>query len=127
MKAKPQPESVIQSHVYQYLCACKEFFGFGVANGGVYDPKIKAFRAQRGVGRRKGISDLIGCWNGQLFCIEIKTKTGRLSPDQKRFMEDVTRAGGLYAMVRSVEEIVDWVRAMRFVDLKSKIKDKHVN
>ena len=122
IKAKKQPESQIQANVYAYLQQCPEYFGFAVHNGGVYDPRIRGYRANRGVGRRKGIADLIGAWSGQLFCVEVKTSVGRLSPEQKAFRDDVVRAGGLYVMVRSVEEVVDWVRSMRFVAVKSMIR-----
>lgn len=118
-KAKAQPESAIQSHVYQYLSCCPEYFGFSVHNGGVFDPRIGAYRANRGAGRRKGIADLIGSWNAQLFCVEVKTLTGKLSAEQKVFRDDVIKAGGLYIVIKSVEEIVDWVRAMRFVSAKT--------
>lgn len=122
--SKPQPESVIQSHVYQYLHSCPEYFGFSVYNGAVYDPKIKAYRANRGAGRRNGISDLLGSWNGQFFAVEIKTLTGRLSVEQKAFRDDVIKAGGLYITIKSVSEIVDWVRSMRFVAVKTMMEIK---
>lgn len=122
--AKAQPESAIQGHVYAYLIACKEYFGFAVFNGGIFDPRIGSYRANRGAGRRKGISDLIGSWNGQLFCVEIKTPVGRLSPDQKLFRDDVIKAGGLHVTVRSVAEIVDWVKSMRIVSTATRLKSE---
>ncbi len=121
-KAKVQPEALLQAHVYSYLSSCPEYFGFSVRNGGTYDPRIGAYRANRGPGSRKGISDLVGSWRGQLFCIEIKTPEGRMSPEQKMFREDVIKAGGLHAVVRSVEEIVDFVRSMRFVTSKTMLR-----
>lgn len=109
-----QPESIIKRHVFEYLCMCPEFFGWVQPNGGVYDPTRKAFRRLSG-GQRKGVSDIIGLWNGQGLAVEIKTPTGRLSPEQKLFQSQFIEAGGLALVVRSVSEAVDWVAAMRIV------------
>lgn len=119
MKSKKQPEASIHANVYAYLSACPEYFGFTVKNGGTYDPRIGAYRSRSGPGYRKGVSDLVGAWNSQLFCVEIKTPQGRLSPDQKLFRDDVLKAGGLYIVVKSMEEIIDWCRSMRFVTVKT--------
>jgi len=38
---------------------------------------------------------------------EVKTKKGRLSPNQKAFQESVEAAGGYYYVVRSIDEFDD--------------------
>lgn len=43
---------------------------------------------------------------GQLVGIEVKDTTGRLSPDQKRFGERLERAGGLYVVARSLDDVL---------------------
>lgn len=122
MKAKKQPEAKIQDAVYAYLSMCDEWFGFAVYNGGIYDPRIRAYRANKGAGKRNGVSDLVGCWKAQLFCIETKTPKGVLSADQKKFRDDVIKAGALYVCVRSMDDIISWVAAMRFISLKTMIE-----
>jgi hypothetical protein len=116
-KAKAQPESIIQANVYAYLEKCDEYFGFAVYNGGTYDPRIRCYRANKGPGKRKGVFDLCGMWRGQFLAIEIKTRTGKLSPDQKQFQQDVIAAGGMAIVVRSVAEVIDYVRALRIVGI----------
>lgn len=55
----------------------------------------------------KGGSDLIGCTlAGRFVALEVKTPTGRATPEQLRFIEAVRRNGGVGAVVRSVEEAV---------------------
>lgn len=119
-----QPEAIIKRHILQYLSMQPEFFGFVVYNGGIYDPVSRCFRARTGFGHRKGVSDIIGMWNAQGFAIEIKTPTGSLRPEQKLFQQDFIKAGGLAITVSSVEEIVDWVAAMRIVTAKAILEQR---
>ena len=60
-------------------------------------------RVRYGVGSPGG-SDLIGMFRGRSVFAEVKTPTGRLSPDQVRFQNLVTSKGGLYVVLRSVED-----------------------
>lgn len=79
------------------------------------------FRNNRGMfytldGKRKvqaglsgaGSSDLIGFSNtGRFIAIEVKTKTGRVSLEQQRFIDAVNAAGGLAFVARSIEDVRD--------------------
>jgi hypothetical protein len=51
-----------------------------------------------------GSADLIGCLNGRFVALEVKTATGRLAPDQRRWADLVRARGGYVATVRSVAE-----------------------
>jgi hypothetical protein len=52
-----------------------------------------------------GSADLIGITGeGRFIALEIKTKTGRVSPDQARFIEHVKLMGGIAGVVRSVDD-----------------------
>lgn len=58
-----------------------------------------------------GSSDTIGWTRDGLFAaVEVKTKTGRASADQIRFIEAVRRAGGVAGVARSDDE------ALRILD-----------
>lgn len=116
--SKSQPENAVKKHVLQYLAYQREWFGFSVYNGATYDPKAGCFRAKTGIGQRKGVSDLIGMWNGQFMAVEIKTPTGVVSEHQKLFIDDVIRHGGLAVVIRSVDEMATWVEALRIVTNK---------
>lgn len=66
----------------------------------------------------KGAADLIGMWThtdgrAQFVALEVKTPIGRLSPEQKLYQQLIERKGGVYAVVRSVEDARAWVDAMR--------------
>jgi hypothetical protein len=55
---------------------------------------------------QKGTADISAVINGRAVKIEVKMKD-RQSPDQKRYEEQVIRAGGLYWIVRSFEEFLN--------------------
>lgn len=71
-----------------------------------------------------GVSDLIG-WReiivtpslvgkkiAQFVACEVKTETGRLSPQQKCFLETVENAGGLAVVARSEKEIAEAIKTL---------------
>ena len=52
-----------------------------------------------------GSSDIIGITpDGRFLAVEVKTKTGRVSDEQQRFIDAVRRKGGVAGVARSVEE-----------------------
>lgn len=53
-----------------------------------------------------GAADLIGVLapHGRLFALEVKTATGRISPEQKLWASLVRDHGGFVATIRSVED-----------------------
>ncbi|SQE92964.1 phage protein [Streptococcus pyogenes] len=56
-------------------------------------------------GLPKGFCDLFGFKpNGQIFFIEVKNETGRIRPEQKKFMEVMASRGALVGVARSVED-----------------------
>ena len=57
-------------------------------------------------GLPKGFSDLFGFRHsdGRIFFIEVKTKTGRISPEQKNFIEQMRLRGAIAGIARSAED-----------------------
>jgi hypothetical protein len=60
-------------------------------------------RLQR-MGMRKGVPDLVILRSGRIMGLEVKSPGGTLSREQKEFRVEWERAGGIYAVARSVEE-----------------------
>lgn len=54
-----------------------------------------------------GGADLIG-WTriGLFLAIEVKTKNGRLTPEQENFINSVNLFGGIAFVARSVEDVI---------------------
>lgn len=72
--------------------------------------EIRGYKVRFGVANPGG-ADLIGLWNGRFTAVEIKTDTGRQSPDQRRFQQLVEAKGGEYVILRSVDEAEAWVKS----------------
>lgn len=70
-----------------------------------YDPRIGGYRSM-GEYALKGVADILAVdKTGRLIAIEVKTKVGKLSPDQHFFATRLTDRGGEYHVVRSVADI----------------------
>jgi len=58
-----------------------------------------------------GSSDILGILpGGKLLCIECKAKSGRLSPEQKQFLDDARELGALALVVRGWQELDEALR-----------------
>jgi len=61
---------------------------------------------------RKGSSDIIGILpGGKFLAIETKSMRGRLTPEQKEFLEKVRGLGGVAILARSLRELDEKLRA----------------
>lgn len=78
-------------------------------NIGVAD--MRGCKVRFGVGGPGG-ADLIGIYNGRFVAVEIKTQTGRQSEEQATFQRLVESKGGIYKVLRSVEEARQWIAAL---------------
>lgn len=58
----------------------------------------------------KGSPDILGCYGGRFFGIEVKTATGSQEDSQKKFQKVFERSGGIYIIARSPEEAVREIR-----------------
>jgi hypothetical protein len=57
-------------------------------------------------GLMKGSADLIGWCRGRFLSVEVKTATGRVSPEQENWMNQVNKHGGIAFIARSAEQAV---------------------
>jgi len=61
-------------------------------------------------GNPNGTADILGVIHGRPVAIEVKTRTGKQSASQAHWQTAWEAAGGLYIVVRSVREALDWVK-----------------
>ena len=54
-----------------------------------------------------GAPDVICVVGGQFIGIEVKDIKGRLNENQMKFKEDLERAGGIYIVARSIDDILN--------------------
>jgi hypothetical protein len=69
-----------------------------------------------GFGKR-GSSDILGILpGGRILCIECKAKGGRLSSEQREFMDRVRGLGGMTIVAHSFKDIDEALRQNRYID-----------
>lgn len=100
-------ESLLQDHI---RLALGNIPGLVLWRNNCGTAEVRGYRIKFGVANPGG-ADLIGLWNGRFVAVEIKTPTGRQSPDQVRFQQLVESKGGEYVILRSVEDAMAWVRS----------------
>jgi hypothetical protein len=61
-------------------------------------------------GQRKGLPDILACWQGRLIAIEVKTGKGRLTPEQRREHEALRAAGAVVLVGNAVEVVQELER-----------------
>lgn len=101
------PEKIIENHILQFLSYSPHVFVFKVQSTGMFDPTKKIFRKSFNKNHIKGVSDILGIIKptGQFLAIEVKSKVGKLSPEQKVFLDKVQSMGGVAFVARSLEEV----------------------
>jgi hypothetical protein len=55
-------------------------------------------------GLANGSADLVGIYKGRFVALEVKVPTGRQTPEQVRWGQLVERKGGIYRVLRSVDD-----------------------
>jgi hypothetical protein len=102
------PEGAVKTAICYYLLTQKgkvRIFWIN-ASTGIYDPSRGIFRANKSPFQIKGVADILGMLsNGRFLAIEVKSKKGRLSPEQKIFLEEINAGGGIGILARSVEDV----------------------
>lgn len=109
MGYKPGPEKILQNDVLDYLESLG-IYCWHAKNQGQWDPIKKIFRKNCTL---KGVADIIGVLpaDGRILCIELKSKTGRVSPEQKIFLDQIERDGGISGVARSIEDVKEILRS----------------
>ena len=79
-------------------------YSWRASSTGIYDQKAGAFRT----GSKKGVSDILACFKGQLIAIEVKIGKDRLSPEQQGFLENISAAGGNYFVASNFFAFQNW-------------------
>lgn len=57
------------------------------------------------MGLRSGVPDMIILKDGEVFYIELKSKNGKLTKNQKFIKEEIIENGGNYFLLNSIESI----------------------
>jgi len=78
--------------------------------------EIRAYLKIRGIfhwkvfqtlGSTPGCPDILGIYKGRMLGIEVKTKSGKLTERQERFIEWINFEGGIAFVAKSVEDVME--------------------
>lgn len=102
---KDLPEKIIQSNILNYL-KIKGIFAWRNQSTGLWDASKKLYRKARSIHSLNGTSDVLGVLpDGKFLAIEVKSRTGRATDDQNRFMKMINAMGGVAFIARSIEDV----------------------
>ena len=101
-------ESEIQKEIINFLQILENRGLIYFIRCNVFSGKIKRANGTDGFIRqaKSGAPDIIICCEGKFIGFEIKTETGQQSDLQKQAEVKIKRAGGLYFIVRSVNQAI---------------------
>lgn len=94
-----QSEHDIQSLILIYITSLPHTFAFRMNTG---KARMGGRFVTFGI---PGQPDIFAIIRGRFVGIEVKTATGRQSKDQKNWQRNCERAGGLYILARSVDDV----------------------
>jgi hypothetical protein len=109
--SKATPEKLIENQIL-FLLFKKGIFSWKTQSVGIFDPIKKIYRRSNNKFHIKGVSDILGILpTGKFLAIEVKSKTGRASPEQIKFINTINDHGGLAFIARSVEDVKEQLNA----------------
>lgn len=113
------PESRIKNEIMSFLKTIGVFCWVNDSVG-IWDAKKKTFRKSNSPFKIKGVSDIIGLINGRFLAIEVKSKAGSLTPEQRIFLAQINNEGGIAFCSRSVAQTAD--NLLKFFPHNDKLK-----
>lgn len=121
MSGAKTPEGKIKDSIAYYLSLLRRRGALDFwynHTGGAYDANWEhfdrktnqmvkgGFRRRNSAYDRNGVSDIVGILKGgRALFIEVKSKTGQLTDNQKAFRESCERFGALFILARSVSDV----------------------
>ena len=122
-----QKEKEIENNILMFL-GHLGLFCWKNQSVGVYNVQRGVFMRSRNIYHIKGVSDILGLMpDGRMLAIEVKSKTGRISPEQMKFITLVNKNGGVAFVSRSIQQTWDQLKTHlkdpeRFDSIVSKYK-----
>lgn len=99
----------ITKAILQYLRA-KGHYCSRIQSQGQWQPHLKRFTSST---VRRGIGDIMAIVNGRTVMIEVKAGKDRQSNWQKQTEADVKDSGGVYMLVRTLDEFIEQYNAIK--------------
>lgn len=103
-------EASIQKQILKYLKLVPGCYAWKASSTGIWDAKRNLFRTNAS----RGVSDIVGVYNGKIFCMEVKSAIGKIRPDQEEFIKNIVKCGGRAQVVRSLSQAIELIEFMKF-------------
>ena len=114
MKKEPT-EKEIENSILAYLQTQKGFF-WKNQSVGVWDNVRKTYRKPNNRFHINGVADVLGCLpGGKFIALEVKTKRGRATQNQKDFLQRISMLGGKAAIVKSIDDVKAVLEEMNYL------------
>lgn len=111
------PEGKIQKEILNWLRS-QGIFAWRNNNVPIWDKRLNSgYGGYRSLAGIPGVPDIIAIVSGRFVGLEVKPPQGKQSADQVLFERMCKRAGGFYAVVRSVEQAKTAIEAASAVGL----------
>ena len=94
-------EIELQKQIMDWLAYQKDIYSFRAGSGAFKTESGRYFKTGKA-----GCPDIVCCYKGKWYGLEVKVKNGRQSPSQRRAECDIGRAGGIYSVVRSLDDVI---------------------
>lgn len=72
-------------------------------------PNCFAYKTHGGQYQRSGIPDIIGCYKGRFFGVELKIGDNYPSPLQRKTLREIREAGGMAITAWTLETVVEMI------------------
>lgn len=93
-------EQVTQKSILDWL-AWHKIFAFKISSTGIYIKKTDKYIPAS----TKGLPDIMAIKDGKAYGLEVKAKYGKLSEFQEEIKNKFHKAGAVYCVVRSIEDV----------------------
>lgn len=99
------PEGLIKNQICEWLSYQRDMMFWQNQSVGVYDPGKGIFRKCKSKYQRNGVADILGVYKGKPLAIEVKSKKGYPTVEQKAFLAEFEKMGGIAILARSIEDV----------------------
>lgn len=101
---KEESEASIKRSILTYLWY-NRIFCWNNESVGIYDASRGIYRKKNSIFQAKGPPDILGIYRAKPLGIEVKSRKGVLSDDQRTFLEKFRYEGGIAFVARSIDDV----------------------
>lgn len=74
---------------------------------GIYIKERNTYIQKRGKFNIKGVSDILGIYKTKPLAIEVKAENGKLTSEQRKFIDNFNQEGGIAFVAKSVDDVIN--------------------